>query len=45
MMGYTGSLSAGVVLGLIVATTAGTATADSVTAETIYKAAGVQGGR
>ncbi len=44
MLKYTGSLNAGVVLGLIIAMAAGTTTADSITAETIYEATGVQGG-
>jgi len=44
MMKYMGNLNAAVVLGLVVAMLAGSATADSITAEAIYETTGVQGG-
>ena len=44
MVNYTCRLGAGVVLVMVIAMAAGTASADSIPAEAIYEATGVQGG-
>ncbi len=44
MAKYAGRLGGGIVWGLLVATVAGTASANPITAEAIYRATGVQGG-
>ena len=44
MIKYAGRLARGVVLGLVLATLTGTASANSISAEAIYRATGVRGG-
>ena len=44
MLKHTGKLGGGVVFGLVIAAVAGTASADSISAEAIYEATGIRGG-